>query len=143
MHILTIAIAFIVFIAAVVGLLAIGKQKRLKAKARECAKEVQKFQDRLQKLTDPSHFFTDEELNQFKHDCARLIDKINELYATVLITDEYLDDLGLREFTRQRKFLNHMQYQNNQNHQQKNKNSPFMEDSWHQPCLHKNQKADA
>ena len=30
-------IAIIVFIAAVVGLLAIGKQKSLKAKARECA----------------------------------------------------------------------------------------------------------
>ena len=80
MHIIAIAIAIIVLIAAVAGLLAIGKQKRLKAKAQECAKEVQQFQDKLQKLTDPSHFFTDEELLQFKRECAPLLDEINELY---------------------------------------------------------------
>ena len=57
MNIIAITIAIIVFIAAVVGLLAIRKQKRLKAKARECAKEAQAFHERLQKLTDPSHFF--------------------------------------------------------------------------------------
>ena len=116
MNIIAITIAIIVFIAAVVGLLAIGKQKRLKAKAQECAKEVQKFQDKLQKLTDPSHFFTDEELLQFKHDCTPLLDEINELYDSFLISNEYLDNLGLKEFIRQRKFLNHIQSQNNQLH---------------------------
>ena len=79
MYFIALTIAIIVFIAAVVALLAIGKQKRLKAKAQECAKEVQQFQDKLQKLTDPSHFFTDEELLQFKRECAPLLDEINEL----------------------------------------------------------------
>lgn len=118
MHIIAIAIAIIVLIAAVVALLAIGKQKRLKAKAQECAKEVQQFQDKLQKLTDPSHFFTDEELLQFKRECAPLLDEINELYDSMLISNEYLDNLGFRDFIRQRKFLNHIQSQNNQKHQQ-------------------------
>ena len=128
MHIIAIAIAIIVLIAAVAGLLAIGKQKRLKAKAQECAKEVQQFQDKLQKLTDPSHFFTDEELLQFKRECAPLLqfkrecapllDEINELYDSMLISNEYLDNLGFRDFIRQRKFLNHIQSQNNQKHQQ-------------------------
>ena len=118
MYIIALTIAIIVFIAAVVALLVIGKQKRLKAKAQECAKEVQQFQDKLQKLTDPSHFFTDEELLQFKHECAPLLDEINELYDSFLISNEYLDNLGFRDFIRQRKFLNHIQSQNNQKHQQ-------------------------
>ena len=116
MYIIALTIAIIVFIAAVVALLAIRKQKRLKAKAQEYAKEVQKYQDKLQKLTDPSHFFTDEELLQFKHVCTPLLDEIYELYDSFLISNEYLDNLGLKEFIRQRKFLNHIQSQNNQLH---------------------------
>ena len=118
MHIIAIAIAIIVFIAAVVALLAIGKQKRLKAKARKCAKEVQVFHEKVQKLSDPSHFFTDEELLQLKREYAPLLDEISELYDSFLISNEYLDDLGLREFIRQRKFLNHIQSQNNALHKQ-------------------------
>ena len=118
MHIIAIAIAFIVLIAAVAGLLAIGKQKRLKAKAQECAKEVQVFHEKVQKLSDPSHFFTDEELLQLKREYAPLLDEVSELYDSFLISNEYLDDLGLREFIRQRKFLNHIQSQNNQKYQQ-------------------------
>ena len=118
MNIIAITIAIIVFIAAVVGLLAIRKQKRLKAKARECAKEVQVFHEKVQKLSDPSHFFTDEELLQLKREYAPLLDEISELYDSFLISNEYLDDLGLREFIRQRKFLNHIQSQNNALHKQ-------------------------
>ena len=118
MHIIAIAIAIIVLIAAVAGLLAIGKQKRLKAKAQECAKEVQVFHEKVQKLSDPSHFFTDEELLQLKREYAPLLDEVSELYDSFLISNEYLDDLGLREFIRQRKFLNHIQSQNNQKYQQ-------------------------
>ena len=118
MHIIAIAIAIIVLIAAVAGLLAIGKQKRLKAKAQECAKEVQVFHEKVQKLSDPSHFFTDEELLQLKREYAPLLDEVSELYNNFLISNEYLDDLGLREFIRQRKFLNHIQSQNNQKYQQ-------------------------
>ena len=118
MYFIALTIAIIVFIAAVVALLAIGKQKRLKAKAQECAKEVQQFQDKLQKLTDPSHFLTDEELLQLKREYAPLLDEVSELYDSFLISNEYLDNLGLREFIRQRKFLNHIQSQNNQKYKQ-------------------------
>ena len=118
MHIIAIAIAIIVLIAAVVALLAIGKQKRLKEKARKCAKEVQVFHEKVQKLSDPSHFFTDEELLQLKREYAPLLDEVSELYDSFLISNEYLDDLGLREFIRQRKFLNHIQSQNNQKYKQ-------------------------
>ena len=118
MHIIAITIAIIVFIAAVVALLTIGKQKRLKAKAQECAKEVQVFHEKVQKLSDPSHFFTDEELLQLKREYAPLLDEVSELYDSFLISNEYLDDLGLREFIRQRKFLNHIQSQNNALHKQ-------------------------
>lgn len=118
MHIIAVSIAIIVLIASVVGLLAIGKQKRLKEKARECAKEVQVFHEKVQKLSDPSHFFTDEELLQLKREYAPLLDEISELYDSFLISNEYLDNLGFRDFIRQRKFLNHIQSQNNQKHQQ-------------------------
>ena len=118
MYIITLTIAIIVFIAAVVALLAIGKQKRLKEKARECAKEVQVFHEKVQKLSDPSHFFTDEELLQLKREYAPLLDEVSELYDSFLISNEYLDNLGFRDFIRQRKFLNHIQSQNNQKYQQ-------------------------
>ncbi len=61
-------------------------------------------------------FFTGEELLQFKHECTPLLDEIYELYDSFLISNEYLDNLGLKEFIRQRKFLNHIQSQNNQLH---------------------------
>lgn len=116
MSIITISIT-IVAVIIILTLLAVRKHLHLKANALECVDEIRIFHERLQKLTDTSHFFTDEELHQFKHDCAPLIDKINELYNAVLISDEYLDDIGLKEFLHERKFLNHLQYQNNQKHQ--------------------------
>lgn len=115
MSIITI-IFTIVAVIIILALLAIRKHQHLKSKALECAKEVQAFHDKLQKLTDPSHFFTDEELLQVKQEYAPLLDRINELYESLLISRQYLDDLGLKEFIRQRKFLNHLQYQNNQQH---------------------------
>ena len=115
MKIIITAIAAIIIVALLI-LLAVNKRQRLKAKARECAKEVQKCQEKLQKLTDPSHFFTDEELLQYKHECAPLLDEIDELYDSFLLSNEYLDSLGFRDFIRQRKFLNHIQSQNNQLH---------------------------
>ena len=62
--------------------------------------------------------FTDEELLQLKREYAPLLDEVSELYDSFLISNEYLDDLGLREFIRQRKFLNHIQSQNNALHKQ-------------------------
>ena len=103
-------------LAFIAGLLAIRKSQQLKAKANECAKEVQMLRDKLQKLSDPSHLFTDEEMLQVKQEYAPLIDRINELYDSLFISKEYLDDLGLKDFIRERKFLNHIQLKNNQLH---------------------------
>ena len=107
-----------VTIVMILGLFAVRKHLRLKAKAKQCAKEVQMFHDKLHRLSDPSHLFTDEELLQVKREYAPLLDKIEELYDSLLISNGYLDELGLKEFIRERKFLNHIQYQNNQRFQQ-------------------------
>lgn len=116
MTITFIIIIIILVLVFIVALLAFRKSQQLKARANECAKEVQMFHDKLQRLSDPSHLFTDEELLQVKQEYAPLIDKINELYDSLLISKEYLDDLGLKDFIRERKFLNHIQLKNNQLH---------------------------
>ena len=113
---ITFIIIIILLLVLIVALLAFRKSQQLKARANECAKEVQMFHDKLQRLSDPSHLFTDEELLQVKQEYAPLIDKINELYDSLLISKEYLDDLGLKDFIRERKFLNHLQLKNNQLH---------------------------
>ena len=116
MNIFLIIIIIILVLVFIAGLLAFRKSQQLKAKANECAKEVQMLRDKLQKLSDPSHLFTDEEMLQVKQEYAPLIDRINELYDSLLISKEYLDDLGLKDFIRERKFLNHIQLKNNQLH---------------------------
>ena len=112
-----IIITAIIIIAAVTVLLAIRQHLRLKAKAKECAKDVQVLRDKLKRLSDPSHLVTDEEMLQVKQEYAPLIDRINVLYDSLLISREYLDSLGLKDFIRERKFLNHIQLKNNQLHQ--------------------------
>lgn len=95
MTILLIIIIILVLVLIVV-LHAFRKIQQLKARTNECAKEVRVFHDKLQRLSDPSHLFTDEELHQVKQEYAPLIDKINELYDSLLISKEYLDGLGER-----------------------------------------------
>lgn len=102
--------------AVLLALLAVRHNQRLKAQARQCAKEAQLFHNRLQSLTAPSHLFTDEELYQLKRDFAPLLDDVNRLYDSRFISNEYLDRLGLKEFIEERRLLNHLQYQNNQAH---------------------------
>ena len=84
--------------AVLLALLAFRLNQRLKAQARQCAKEAQSFHNRLQGLTDPTHLFTDEELHQLKRDFAPLLDEVNRLYDSRFISNEYLDRLGLKEF---------------------------------------------
>ena len=50
-----IIITAIIIMAAVTVLLAIRQHLHLKAKAKECAKEVQVLRDKLKRLSDPSH----------------------------------------------------------------------------------------
>ena len=109
-------IIIFVIIVAVIAILALRQHNRLKEKAQECAKEAKLFHDKLQILSDPSHFFTDEELRQLKREFAPLLDKVDDLYESRLISEEYLDSIGLKDFLRERKFLNHIQSQNNQQH---------------------------
>lgn len=107
-------------IAVIVAILAIRQHLYLKAKAKECAIEAQEFHNKVQELTTPPHFFTDEELKQVKSEYAPLFNKISKLYERVLISTEYLDNLGLKDILHERKFLNHLQYQNNKKFQQQN-----------------------
>jgi hypothetical protein len=102
----------------ILALLAFRRHQRLKAKAKQCSKEAKRFHEKLKQLSDPSHLFSDEELHRLKWEFAPLLAEVNELYDNFLISNEYLDELGLKEFMDERKLLNHIQYQNNQKFKQ-------------------------
>ena len=97
----------------VLALLALIGNRRMKAKAKECAKEAKRFHERLQQLSDSSHDFTDKELHQLKREFAPLLDAVNKLYDSPLISNEYLDELGLGDFLEERRLVNYRQYLNN------------------------------
>ena len=97
----------------VLALLALISNRRMKVKAKECAKEAKRFHERLQQLSDPSHDFTDNELHRLKKEFAPLLDAVNKLYDSPLISNEYLDELGLGDFLEERRLVNHRQYLNN------------------------------
>ncbi len=86
----------------------------MKTKAKRCAKEAQRFHEKLHQLSTPTRFFTDEEVLQFKKECAPLLKEITQLYDSLFISNDYLDRLKLKDFLDERKFLNHIQYKNNQ-----------------------------
>ena len=96
---------------------AVRQNRTMKAKAKQCAVEAAQFHEKLQQLSDPSHLFTDEELHRLKRKYEPLLRTVNELYDSPFISNEYLDSLGLGNFMDERKLVNHMQYQNNQNYQ--------------------------
>lgn len=119
---------FIIVLAVIIVLLALfayRKKQRLEAKARQCAKEAQVFHEKLQKLTDPSHFFTDEEVVQFKDEFAPLLKNVQKLYDSMFISSVFLNNLGLKDFIDERRVVNHLQYKNNQLYKSANsKNTP-------------------
>ena len=86
----------------------------MRAEAKECAKEAKRFHQKLQELSNPSRFFTDEEVQHLKKEFSPLLDKVNKLYENIFISSEYLDKLGLKDFLDERRIVNHKQYQNNQ-----------------------------
>ena len=108
-----------IIVLFMLAVLAYLQSQKLKSKAKECSKEAKRFHKKLQQLTAPDHFFTDEELHQLKHEFAPLLKTVNKLYDSFLISKEYLDDLGLNDFLEERKFVNHRQYLNNIHHQPK------------------------
>ena len=85
----------------------------MKAKAKEWAKEAKHFHERLQQLSDSTHDFTDKELHQLKREFAPLLDTVNKLYDSPLISNKYLDELGLGDFQEKRRLVNHRQYLSN------------------------------
>lgn len=89
------------------------KKKRLMAEALLCAESARRFHERLQELSDPSHFFTDEEVHQLKKEFNPVLDRVNRLYASSLISTHYLNELGLRDFIDERRLVNHFQNLNN------------------------------
>ena len=109
-------IIIILTVALIVALVlfAIWKKRHLTAKARQCAKEAQVFHDKLQHLTAPSHFFTDEEVKQFKQEFAPLLKDVQKLYASLFISNVFLNSLGLKDFIDERRIINHLQLKNNQ-----------------------------
>ena len=86
---------------------------RMRIKAKECAKEAQVFHEKLQKLSDPSRFFTDEEVKQLKREVAPLVQRVSLLFENIFISNDYLVRLGLKDFLEERKIVNHKQYTNN------------------------------
>ena len=89
------------------------KKKRLMKEALQCAELARRFHERLQELSAPSHFFTDEEVHQLKKEFNPVLDRVNRLYASSLISTHYLNELGLRDFIDERRLVNHFQNLNN------------------------------
>ena len=97
---MTTIIIIILALLAIIAFIVFQRSQHMKAKARECSKEAKRY-------------FTDEELHQLKREYAPLLKTVNKLYDSILISREYLDDLGLNDFLDERKLVNHRQYLNN------------------------------
>lgn len=109
----------IIIIILVGAVFLIQRIRRQNALAHQCAKEVQRFNEKLAELSDPSHFFTDEELVQLKKEFNPLLKNVNDLYDSSTISNEFLDGLGLHDFIEKRRILNHIQLNNNKAYQGK------------------------
>ncbi len=105
-----------ILLAVIVVFAAFRYQNHLKAKARRCAKEAQKFHEKQKHLSAPGRKFTDEELHRLKYEFAPLLEDVNSLYDNYFISNSFLDSLGLGNFLEERRLLNHTQYVNNQNY---------------------------
>ena len=95
--VITILIIAAIATAILLGALALIKRQKLKAKARQCAIEAQRFHEKLQQLSNPSHLFTDEELQQLKKEFTPLLDDVLLLYNHPLVSKDYIIELGLRD----------------------------------------------
>ena len=104
-------IGIVVIVLVLLGLLRYNQH--LKNKAKLCSKEAKRFHEKLQQLSAPDRFFTDEEVRNLKIEFAPILEDVNDLYDSHFISNEYLDKLGLGDFMEERKRLNHKQYINN------------------------------
>lgn len=109
---LVIGLIVVVIVLVMLGLFRYNRD--LKNKAKRCSKEAKRFHEKLQQLSAPDRFFTDEEVRKLKIEFAPVLEDVNDLYDSYFISNEYLDKLGLGDFMEERKLLNHKQYINNQ-----------------------------
>lgn len=119
-YILAILVITLLIFFAIAGVLTIIQRQKLKTKAKEYAKEALVFHEKLEQLSAPSHFFTDEEALQLKQEFSPLVNAVKKLYKSSLITHKYLNDLGLKEFLEERMLVNHIQVKNNQKFRSQN-----------------------
>ncbi len=119
-YILAILVITLLIFFAIAGVLTIIQRQKLKTKAKEYAKEALVFHEKLEQLSAPSHFFTDEEVLQLKQEFSPLVNAVKKLYKSSLITHKYLNDLGLKEFLEERMLVNHIQVKNNQKFRSQN-----------------------
>lgn len=112
-----ILIAIFFAILAVVAIVMVTHRNNMKKEALKCSEEARRFHVKVLLLSSPSRLFTDEELQQLKIEASPLLKRVNRLYKSYFVSNEYLDDLGLNDFVEERMHLNHLQYINNKSHQ--------------------------
>lgn len=111
-----VAVIFVVLLIAV-AVAVYAYRLHLKKEALKCSQEARQFHVKVMLLSSPTRLFTDEELRQLKVEVSPLLRKVNNLYKSYFISNDYLDNLGLADFIEERTHLNHSQYVNNRSHQ--------------------------
>ena len=117
MMIAVIFIAIFFAILALIAIVMITHRNNMKKEAQKCSQEARQFHVKVMLLSSPSRLFTDEELIQLKKEASPLLKRVNKLYKSYFVSNEYLDDLGLNDFIEERMHLNHLQFINNKTHQ--------------------------
>lgn len=117
MMIAIILIAIFFALLAVIAIVMITHRNNMKKEAQKCSEEARQFHVKVLLLSSPSRLFTDEELQQLKMEARPLLKRVNKLYNSYFVSNEYLDNLGLNDFVEERMHLNHLQYINNKTHQ--------------------------
>ena len=117
MMIAVIFIAIFFAILALIAIVMITHRNNMKKEAQKCSQEARQFHVKVMLLSSPSRLFTDEELIQLKKEASPLLKRVNKLYNSYFVSNEYLDDLGLNDFIEERMHLNHLQFINNKTHQ--------------------------
>ncbi len=110
------SISTIIIIAAILSILYLIQNQRMKNKTKACVKEAHRLHEKLEQLSDPSHLFTDEEVVQIKNEYARWLKKVNQLYRSAFLSNGYIDSQGLKDYMNESNIIDHKQYINNQAH---------------------------
>ena len=105
--------SLVIILLILIALFYLRQRMHMKAEAKECAKEAKLFHEKLKQLSNPERFFTDEEVRKLKNEFAPLLKRVNKLYGTIFISNEYLDEAGLKDFLDERRLVNHKQFENN------------------------------